>query len=149
VVQEVFLQVVRKLDTFRGESNLATWLHHVTVNAVLAHRRKVAPQQAHEVRAPLDKVECRGRHPAAHRRKAAPDRQAIDREARVLIERAVARLPEMYREAFVLANFECLPNAEISAILGLSLPAVKSRLHRARLLLRVALGPHLGDAVAE
>src|ERR687885_358422 len=55
VTQEVLLQVIRKLDTFRGESAFPTWLHRVTVNAALAHRRKRAAQQQHEVRDPLEK----------------------------------------------------------------------------------------------
>src|SRR6478609_4471346 len=48
VTQDVLLQVVRKLDTFRGDSQLSTWLHRVTVNAVLAHRQKRANRQKHE-----------------------------------------------------------------------------------------------------
>src|SRR5207247_2936937 len=53
VTQDVLLQVVRKLDTFRGESAFPTWLHRITVNAALAHRRKRATRQEHRIRAPL------------------------------------------------------------------------------------------------
>jgi RNA polymerase sigma-70 factor (ECF subfamily) len=77
------------------------------------------------------------------REPAAPDEQAQSREERRLIEEAVARLPRLYREAYVLSELEELPNTEIGARLGLSLPAVKSRIHRARLLLRRALAPTL------
>jgi RNA polymerase sigma-70 factor (ECF subfamily) len=59
-----------------------------------------------------------------------------------LIGRAIARLPEMYRDVYVLADLEGLPNAEIGELLGLSLPGVKSRLHRARLMMRDALAPY-------
>src|SRR4051794_26641269 len=55
VTQDVLLQVVRKLDTFRGESAFPTWLHRVTVNAALAHRRKRANRQAHQTSESLDK----------------------------------------------------------------------------------------------
>src|SRR5438067_6119913 len=56
VTQDVLLQVVRKLDTFRGESAFPIWLHRVTVNAALAHRRKRASRQAHQTGEPLDAV---------------------------------------------------------------------------------------------
>jgi RNA polymerase sigma-70 factor (ECF subfamily) len=69
---------------------------------------------------------------------------ALDREVRALVERAVGRMPEIYRDVFVLADVEGLANAEVGGLLGLSLAAVKSRLHRARLLLRAALAPHFG-----
>src|SRR5215211_9086333 len=56
VTQDVLLQVVRKLDTFRGESAFPTWLHRVTVNAALAHRRKRATRQAHQASESIDTV---------------------------------------------------------------------------------------------
>jgi RNA polymerase sigma-70 factor (ECF subfamily) len=71
-----------------------------------------------------------------------PDNLALDREQQQLIERAIAGLPEMYRDVFVLADVEQLPNSEIGEMLGLSVPAVKSRLHRARLMMRDALSRH-------
>src|SRR5262249_31774141 len=71
-----------------------------------------------------------------------PAGQALNREARVLIEGAIGGLPEMYRGVYVLADVEGLPNAEIASLLSLSLAAVKSRLHRARLMLRDSLAPH-------
>jgi RNA polymerase sigma-70 factor (ECF subfamily) len=151
VTQNVLLQVVRKLDTFRGESDLSTWLHRVTVNAVLAHRRKQAPQLAREASASLQEMEDRGGPVAsvspcvaAHQRhlQTEPDRQLLGRETKACIEEAVRGLPEMYRAPFVLSCIEEIPNAEIGALLGLSVAAVKSRLHRARLLLRDALRPH-------
>jgi RNA polymerase sigma-70 factor (ECF subfamily) len=90
----------------------------------------------------------RGRPLGIAERGSRPDQQALDRETRRLIEQAISRLPEMYRDVFVLADVESLPNAEIGEMLGLSLPAVKSRLHRARLLLRDALAPHFQEGHA-
>src|SRR5262245_351942 len=147
VTQDVLLQVVRKLDTFRGESDLATWLHRVTVNAALVHRRKRAPQLARMANTSLRHLEDEGRPVSfSSREGAGPDRQVINRETRALIEEAVRELPEKYRDPFVLSDIEGLTNAEVGEMLGLSLPAVKSRLHRARLLLRDALKPHFdGD----
>jgi RNA polymerase sigma-70 factor (ECF subfamily) len=142
VTQDVLLQVVRKLGTFRGRSELTTWLHRVTVNAALAHRRKESRRRECQPAAPLDALAAAPRPGAAAE---APDRRALDRELRGLLERAIAA-PEVYRDVYVLADVEDLPNAEIAALLGLRVPAVKSRLHRARLLMREALAPHVQGA---
>jgi RNA polymerase sigma-70 factor (ECF subfamily) len=144
VVQDVLLQVVRKLESFRGEAELTTWLHRVAVNAALLHRRKNAPRLARQVQAPDEQIYDRG-HCAAASRQNQPDRQAQERELRRLIEQAIERLPEIYRDPFVLSDIERLSNAEIGEALGLSLAAVKSRLHRARLLLRDALAPYFRE----
>jgi RNA polymerase sigma-70 factor (ECF subfamily) len=147
VTQNVLLQVVRKLDTFRGEADLSTWLHRVTVNEALVHRRKQAPQRAREASTSVRHMEDRGRPVSpAPLGGAEPDKQLISREMMECIEEAVRGLPEMYRVPFVLAYIEEMPNAEVGELLGLSLPAVKSRLYRARLLLREALRPHFEEA---
>jgi RNA polymerase sigma-70 factor (ECF subfamily) len=147
ITQTVLLKVVRKLDTFRGESDLATWLHRVTVNAALTYRRKQALQLAHEVSTSLRHLEDRGRPVSpVSPWGAEPDRQLLGREMKERIEEAVRGLPEMYRAPLVLSDIEGMPNAAIGERLGLSLPAVKSRLHRARLLLRDALRPHCEEA---
>jgi RNA polymerase sigma-70 factor (ECF subfamily) len=146
VTQDVLLQVVRKLDTFRGESAFPTWLHRITVNAALAHRRKRAVRQQHQTPDPLEHILENGHHLAPVRAWAVePSQQALDRETHELIERAIAELPEIYRDVYVLADVEGLPNAEIAGMLGLSLAAVKSRLHRGRLLMRNALAPHFEE----
>jgi RNA polymerase sigma-70 factor (ECF subfamily) len=149
VTQDVLLQVVRKLDTFRGDSSLATWLHRITVNAALAHRRKLAQRRERQVSDPMDQFLADGYHAGPVRPWAAPpDEQVLSQELRQLIENAIAGLPQMYRDVYVLGDVEGLANAEIGGVLALSLPAVKSRLHRARLMMRDALAPHFEEAVA-
>jgi RNA polymerase sigma-70 factor, ECF subfamily len=149
VTQDVLLQVVRKLDTFRGESAFPTWLHRVTVNAALAHRRKRAGRLEREVPDPLQHLLENGHPPGRVRHWAVgPEQQALDRETQRLIEDAIARLPEIYRDVYVLADVEGLTNVEIGEMLGLSVAAVKSRLHRARLLMRDALSPHFEEVPA-
>jgi RNA polymerase sigma-70 factor, ECF subfamily len=140
VTQDVLVQVIRKLDTFRGEAAFPTWLHRVTVNAALANRRKRARREEGRVHDPLDAFTDDGHH-ADHVRPwpRLPEALALDQEQKQLIEQAIAGLPEMYRDVFVLADVEQMPNAEIGELLGLSVPAVKSRLHRARLMMRDAL----------
>jgi RNA polymerase sigma-70 factor (ECF subfamily) len=147
VTQDVLLQVVRKLDTFRGESSLATWLHRITVNAALAHRRKAAQRKERQLEDPMDQFLADGSPSRPQRACSGPaDKIVLGRELRQLIDRAIAGLPQMYREVYILADIEDYPNARIGAELGLSLPAVKSRLHRARMMMRDALAPHFGEA---
>jgi len=134
VTQEVLLRVLHKLDSFRGEGRLASWLHRVTVNAALLHRRKSIRRREREMDVPF----------ASQSRKnstanPSPVKRLLDRELHDLIEQAIARLPKIYREVYVLADIEELSNAEIAEILHLGVPAVKSRLHRARSMMREAL----------
>jgi|SRR5579875_768110 len=138
VTQEVLLRILCKLDSFRGEGQLTAWLHRVTVNTVVEHQRKSLRRRAREKGASL----------AAQLRRtsglvADPPQQLLADERRELIEQAIARLPEMYREVYVLADVEELSNAAIGEILHLGVAAVKSRLHRARSMMREALAEHI------
>ncbi len=149
VTQDVFLQVLRKLPTFRGEAAFSTWLYRVAVNAALAYRRKRALREGPPLPEPLADFRPDGGHRAPVRRwSRGPEQQALEREAHEVIEAAIARLPEIYRDVYVLADVEELPTAEIAKVLGLSVPAVASRLHRARLLMRKALAPYFEEQAA-
>lgn len=149
VTGEVLMQVVRKLHTFRGESALPTWLHRVTVNAALAHREKRANRAKHETPTGEDHLldsgpadpsgSVRLQRPSAGQK---PDDVVLADEQRKLIETAIARLPAPFRDVYVLADVQGLPNPEIGEMLHLSVAAVKSRLHRARLRMRELLAPH-------
>ena len=152
VTQDVLLQVIRKLDTFRGDSALPTWLHRVTVNAALAHREKRANRQKRETSAGNEDIlDAASVDAPTHVKlprpnaEATPDQIALAGEQRAIIENAIAQLPEGFREVYVLADVEQLPNAEIGEMLDLSVPAVKSRLHRARLRMRDLLMPHFEE----
>ncbi len=146
VTQEVLLTIFRKLPTFRGESSLSTWLHRITVNAALGYRRKRAHRAQHEVHDPLEEWTDEGyRHGQVRPWSRAADAAVLDRETQALIENAIAELPDVYRDVYLLADIEGLPNAEIADMLELSVPAVKSRLHRARMLMRDALAPHFEE----
>ncbi len=145
VTQDVLLKVVRKLPTFRGASALPTWLHRVTVNAVLSHRRKLAVREEGRSHDPFDTIVSETADTVGM---PTPEVQLARRESRALIERAIAKLPPLYREVFLFSDVDELPNAEIAERLNLSLPAVKSRLHRARQLLRDALAPHFAELSA-
>ena len=154
VTQDVLLKVVRKLPSFRGDSAFPTWLHRITVNTALSHRRKQAVRSEHGLGNDPGAVLETGRParpaPGTGDRETSqgPVPQLLSREAQVLIERAIDGLPETYRTVFILADVEGLPNAAIAESLGLSVPAIKSRLHRARLLMREALSPHFEEIAA-
>ncbi len=149
VTQDVLMTVVKKLTSFRGESSLGTWLHRITVNAALAYRRKRARRAEREVPDPLADFSGDGQHAQLVRHwSSPPEQELLKRETSQLIEAAIAELPDMYRDVYVLADIEGLPNAEIAELLGLNVAGVKSRLHRARLMMRQALAPHFEETAA-
>jgi RNA polymerase sigma-70 factor, ECF subfamily len=149
VTQDVFLQVLRKLLSFRGEAAFPTWLYRVTVNAALSYRRKRATRREHSVsKLREESIAIGNHHSPVERRLAGPEKLALDQETNQLIQEAIARLPEIYRNLYVLADVEELSNRKIAGMLGLSVAAVKSRLHRARLMMRKALAPHLEEQAA-
>jgi RNA polymerase sigma-70 factor (ECF subfamily) len=149
VTQDVLLQVIRKLDTFRGDSQITTWLHRVTVNAALAYRQKRANRQKHETHeTPSESLEIAPPHSPVKRWNIGPDEPVLAAEQAAIIEHAIGDLPGPFRDVYVLADVEGLPNSEIADMLGLSVPAVKSRLHRARLRMRDSLAPHFEGGIA-
>ncbi len=149
VTQDVLLQVIRKLDTFRGDSQLTTWLHRVTVNAALAFREKRANRQKHETAdAADDLLEIAPSSGVVKRWNVKPDEPVLEAEQTAAIEKAIGELPGPFRDVYVLADVEGLPNDEIADMLKLSVPAVKSRLHRARLRMRDSLAPHFEGGIA-
>jgi len=149
VTQDVLVQVIRKLDTFRGDAQLTTWLHRVTVNAALAYRQKRANRQKYETTETAEGVlETAPPSGPVKRWNVGPDEPVLAAEQAAVIERAIADLPPPFRDVYVLADVEGLPNQDIADMLGLSVPAVKSRLHRARLRMRDSLAPHFEGGMA-
>jgi RNA polymerase sigma-70 factor, ECF subfamily len=144
VTQEVLIQVIRKVDTFRGEASLTTWLHRVTVNAALQHRRKQSRRR--EQQEPTA-VRTTGGNPlmGIADSERTPAEQMMDRELQRLLEQAIAGLPVIYRDVYVLTEVEGFPYAEVGELLGLGVPAVKTRLHRARLLMRETMAPFFDE----
>jgi RNA polymerase sigma-70 factor (ECF subfamily) len=145
VVQETFLSALEKLSGFRGEAAFGTWLYRVAANAALMRlrRRKRAPEQARA--APIEDLlphfdaEGNLQHEVQHDWSKRADDQLSDREVRRAIEEAVQNLPEDHRIVFLLKDVDGLSNEAMAELLGLSVAAVKSRLHRARLALREKL----------
>lgn len=127
LMQDVFVRAWEKLQTFRGESSLETWLHRVTVNVFLAAERSDRRRRAHEEVADDDSVELAAATPAG------------DPGDRIDLERAVATLPEGARVAFVLHDIEGYSHDEIAAMSGIAAATVRVQLHRARRHLMEAL----------
>jgi RNA polymerase sigma-70 factor, ECF subfamily len=149
VMQDVMLTALKKLNTFRGDASLGTWLHRIGVNAALAYRRRRRRLAEREtVRSEEAQMNVSGPSAPALRKSMPPDVESVKSETGLLIQQAMAKLPVKYREVFILADVEDLPNEEIGKRLKLKLAAVKSRLHRARRMMRDHLAPHFPDTHA-
>lgn len=145
VVQEAFLNIYRKLDTFSGESKLGSWIYRVVVNAALMRMRKRDRRSEiglEDMDVDVDEEEAAFSDTPEWRIRA--DEAAEQQELREQILAAVDELAPKYQAVFVLREVEGLTLAEIADVLDLTEGAVKTRLHRARLHLQAALKPYLG-----
>lgn len=147
VLQDTFLQVYRRISTFRGESRFATWLYRIATNAALMHRRTSARRPTESLEVYLPRFDADGSHACtpAELQVASHADEMLDRQ--VLADRArdvIAQLPDLYREAFVLRDLEDLPTADVAQMLGIDPAAVRQRVHRARLMLRGFLSELVG-----
>ena len=149
VAQDVFLTLVRKIDTFEGRAALGTWIYRVAANAALIKRRG----KRREVEVSLEDhlpTFLEDGHREGDRTflladwSPTPEAALLSGETRRVLERALDGLPEHYRAVLVLRDVEELSNEEVAAALGESVASVKSRLHRARMALREQLTHHLG-----
>jgi RNA polymerase sigma-70 factor, ECF subfamily len=144
VLQDVFVTVYRKIDGFEGKAKFSSWLYRITVNAAFMKLRK--RRQDHSVS--LDEMLPQLQNQAISQPTAFGARtesRAMHNEIRETLEAAIGKLPDDYRAVFVLRDVDGLSNKEVGEILGLSVPAVKSRLHRSRLMLRKRLARFYED----
>lgn len=131
LTQEAFLQLFRKIATFRGESAFSTWLHRLSVNVVLMHlRRKNLPET------PLEEFTEPVQDDGPRREIGATDQTLAGSLDRVNLERAIELLPPGYRTIFVLHDMEGYEHNEIAGMMGCSIGNSKSQLHKARMKLR-------------
>jgi RNA polymerase sigma-70 factor (ECF subfamily) len=135
LMQEAFLQLFRKIGTFRGESAFSTWLHRMTVNVVLMRlRKKSLPVTSLEETTEPDEETGGPRKDLG-----APDLRLSGAVDRVNLERSVEKLPPGYRTVFVLHDVQGYEHNEIADIMGCSVGNSKSQLHKARTRLRELL----------
>jgi len=138
VMQQAYINAFTHLSQFQDRSQFSTWLTRITVHEALARRRKRKPEET-----PEDVMET------LTSPQPDPERQAYAAELRRVLEAAVDSLPETYRLVFMLRDIEGLSTSETAAGLELSDEAVKTRLHRARAMVRSAITERVGASTAE
>jgi RNA polymerase sigma-70 factor (ECF subfamily) len=156
ILQDTFLSIWRKLDTFKGDSQFSSWVYRVAANAALMRLRSQRrhPQISTEDLPAgfLDRYtagdgaaygDSYGHLPSPGENWAKrPDEELQSDELRRHIQAAVDALPEIYRTVFLIRDVEGLSTEETAEVLGISMPTVKTRLHRARIALREAIGKY-------
>ena len=137
-LQDTFLSVFKNIGRFKGDSSLSTWIYRIAVNSALMKKRKGRREEKHvAIEEYMPEFDDTGHrvavvpdwHPAV-------DRLLLNKELGAMLRQWIAELAPEYRTVFLLRDQEELANEEVAAILGLSVAAVKSRLHRARMYLR-------------
>jgi RNA polymerase sigma-70 factor (ECF subfamily) len=148
VTQEVFLAVYEKAHTFRGDAAFATWLYRLTANAALSRLRRRTRSKEVAIEDYLPQFRPEGHHlvrPVVDWSANLEERLA-DAQLQQLLREAIELLRPLDKAVLVLSDFEDLSNKEIGEALGLTVLAVKARLHRARLFLRGQLAVTLGHS---
>ena len=131
--QEVFLKAYRSLGQYRGEASLSTWLYRIALNHLKDRIRKPEPKTV-----PL---EAMASVPATRDPHCDPEEEAAAAERRLLVQRALAELPEIYRRVVFLYHYHGLSYGELGARLHLAARSVETRLYRAKRMLRARLAP--------
>ncbi len=147
LVQEVFLLVYTKLDGFRGESAFGTWLYKVALNSIYMKLRQRKHAAEESIEDHLPKFDERGVMLGTVRTFGEdPEREAIRQQCTAAVREAINRLPLEYRMVLVARDIDDLSSEETAEALALTVAAVKSRLHRARLFVRQQLENKFGKA---
>lgn len=138
-MQETFLSVIKSLYQFDGKSKFSTWLYRIVVN----HCLMMARSDAHKDKLySIDDDELSFEEPEVKHWADIPEERVLNDELKQLMDEAISKLPPDYKIVFLLRDVEGLSTQETADTLGLTVPAVKSRLHRARLFLRNELKPY-------
>lgn len=134
VLQDVFLTIFTKVKGFEGKSAFSSWLYRVIVNSSFMKLRK----RRSSLIVPIDDRDDSGRNKLENEESSDEplDDQLQNSRLREVLSGAIDKLPDQYRAVFVLRDVEGLSNIEVGKVLDITVPAVKSRLHRARLMLR-------------
>jgi RNA polymerase sigma-70 factor, ECF subfamily len=147
VMQQAYINAFTHLHQFEERSRFSTWLTRIALNEAFGRRRRLKLDESRSVQSGLnvDRGETMDRLISPQ---ADPERQAYAGELSAVLEEAVDSLPETYRTVFMLRDIEGLSTAETAEGLGLGDEAVKTRLHRARVMIRRAVTERLGDVTA-
>lgn len=146
VLQDTFLKVFRNLEKFEERSRFSTWIYRIATNEALMKLRKASRKREVFLEGTLGRDgEWLGEEIRDFARSALD--RVMDLEVREVLDRTLQELPEEYRVVFTLRDLDGLTNAEVADVLDISIPAVKSRLHRSRLYLRDRLSKVFGKRV--
>lgn len=147
ILQDTFLGVIRSIREFREESKFSTWLYRIAANACLKKQRRGVHDPTPEQELSLDDLmprpDAEGRKPEIPDWSGDAERTLLQGELSARMESAIDKLPRDYKIVLVLRDVEGLSAEETAQALGLSVPAVKSRLHRARVFVRRELADYL------
>lgn len=150
MTQEVFVQVFRSIDSFRGDSKLSTWIYRIATN-LTRNRSKYLARRQQKNHSDLDGAEPRDIHNEAQGRTSGetrrPDWDAVGNQTESIVLTCLAGMESEFREILILRDVECLSYEEVGVITGLAPGTVKSRLHRARTLLKAEVEAHLGEKI--
>lgn len=141
VLQDAFVTVYRKIGGFEGKSQFSSWFYRVTVNAALMKLRKRRQNPAVSLEDIYEQNQTKDIPAQTGSADRDGDSATLRSEVSSALDKAVRSLPEDYKPVFILRDVDGLSSEEVSNILGLTIPAVKSRLHRARTMLRKRLAP--------
>lgn len=139
VLQDVFVTLHRKLNLFQGKSAFSSWLYRIVVNAAFMKLRKRRQDKTVSVEDLSPSAQQHFMEGDTAKSDNTTDSYTLTRELRDILNTAISKLPDQYRSVFILRDVNGLSNQEVSEVLQLSIPAVKSRLHRSRLMLRKKL----------
>ena len=146
VTQDVLLSIFRKVHTFQGKSAFSSWIYRVTLNAVYMKLRSKKKEQAVSLEDAFPTFNGSGYHQEKIRDWSENAESLLfTNETKGIIQKAVNQLPEKEKVVFILRDVEGLSTENVGDILDLSTPAVKSRLHRARLFLRKKLSNYFDE----
>ncbi|MBI3770204.1 MAG: sigma-70 family RNA polymerase sigma factor [Deltaproteobacteria bacterium] len=145
-VQEAFVSAFKAVERFQGNARLSTWLHRIVVNAALMRLRRQRRKPEESIDELLPRFDESGSWEREPVHWSTPLDLAEQRETRAVVRECIDRLPASYRTVLVLRDLEELDTDEAAVVLGLSVSAVKTRLHRARQALRTLLEQRLGLA---
>lgn len=146
-LQDAFLSAFRGLDAFCEGARLSTWLHRIVVNAALMKLRRQRRKPESSIDELLPRFDAEGHHAIPIAAASATAESSITRdELHALVRSRIAELPDDYRNVLVLRDIEELDTEETAEVLGISIAAVKTRLHRARQALRTLIAPSLFGA---
>lgn len=132
LTQDIMIKVCRSMDSFKGDSSFSTWLYRITVNMAINQNRKL---KLRSIFRPLDAADNRALGQLSDN----SDLRILRSEQKRIIRSALSTLTTMQRKAFVLSNYQDLPNSEVAEIMGLKTGAVESLIFRARMRLQEVL----------